>query len=122
LLGASAGRFWPWAFWAHTYREALHGPFRWRSPVNRTTVRIAMAAWLIGLGWAAGRAQTTQPDFELVVDAPVGATSVECVRGCDLAFVERGLNPNSKAMPTFKFNCKGVERCSSYKIGGWIRR
>jgi hypothetical protein len=91
--------------------------------VNRTTVRIVIAAGLIGLGWVAGRAQTTQPDFELVVNSPVGETTVECVRGCDLKFVERGLNPNSKAMPTFTFRCNGrAERCSSLKIGGWIRR
>jgi len=90
--------------------------------VSRTAVRIAIAAGLVGLGWVAGKAQTSQPDFELVVDTPVGATTVECRRGCDLAWVERGLNPNSKPMPTFQFECSGSERCSSFRIGGWIRR
>jgi len=36
------------------------------------------------IGWVVGRAQSANPDFELVVTAPGGETSVECVRGCDL--------------------------------------
>lgn len=90
--------------------------------MNRTVVRIVIAAGLLGLGWAAGRAQTSQPDFELVVDAPPGETSVTCVRGCEMAWVERGVNPAAKPMLTFKYNCFGTERCSSHKIGGWIKR
>lgn len=84
--------------------------------------RIAIVVALLGIGWLAGRAQTSQPDFELVVDAPEGFTMIQCVRGCTLAFVERGVNPRSKPMPTFKFACRGAadSRCSSRKVGGWI--
>ena len=91
--------------------------------MSHRTVRIAIAAGLIGLGWAAGKAQTAQPDFELVVDAPVGDVNVTCVKGCGLLWIERGVNPNPTPMQTFSFSCSGpttTGRCSSYKIGGWI--
>ncbi len=90
--------------------------------MRRTAVRLVVAAMLIGLGWAAGMAQTTKPDFELVVDAPAGDVSVTCAKGCDLAWVERGVNPNATPTQTFTFGCGGPVRCSSGKIGGWIRR
>jgi hypothetical protein len=77
----------------------------------------------------AAKAQTSEPDFEFVVNAPTGETTVECVRGCELAWVQRGLNPNSKPMPTFTFKCgsgavggAAEARCSSFKVGGWIKR
>jgi hypothetical protein len=73
------------------------------------------------LAWAAGRAQTSNPDFELIVNSPGGETTVACSRGCGLAWVERGINPTAKPMPTFKYACSGAERCSSYEIGGWIK-
>ncbi|MPY90791.1 MAG: hypothetical protein GEU99_23125 [Luteitalea sp.] len=90
--------------------------------MGRTVLRGAAAVALIGLGWAAGKAQTPQPDFELIINAPAGQTSVECLRGCELMWVERGVNPNDTPRPTFSFGCRGasVERCSSAKIGGWI--
>jgi hypothetical protein len=84
-------------------------------------VRIAIAAALIALGWGAAKAQTAQPDFELIVDSPAGATIVTCVRGCEMAWVERGINTDAKPIPTFRFNCSGTERCSSGKVGGWIK-
>ena len=91
--------------------------------MTHTLSRLVLALGLLGLGWAAGKAQTSQPDFELVITAPIGETSVECVRGCDLKWVERGLNPNDTAQAQFTFACRGgaVERCSSRRIGGWIR-
>lgn len=88
-----------------------------------TIRRVAIAVALIGLGWVAGRAQIPQPDFELIVNAPAGDTSVQCVRGCELMWVERGVNPNAIPQPTFSFACRGVglERCSSSRIGGWVK-
>jgi hypothetical protein len=87
------------------------------------TIRLAIAAGLIGLGWAAGKAQTAQPDFELIVDSPAGETSVTCARGCEMAWVERGVNPAAKPIPTFTFKCtNSLGRCSSGKIGGWVKR
>jgi hypothetical protein len=90
--------------------------------MKRVLLRLLIAAGLIMLGWAAGRAQTSTPDFELIVNAPVGETTVECSRGCELAWVERGVNPSARPMPTFRYGCSGTERCSSAKIGGWIKR
>jgi hypothetical protein len=92
--------------------------------MRRILVRVAVAAILVALGWAAGRAQTSEPDFEIVITAPAGQTSVECRRGCDLAWVERGVNPLSTPTPVFSFGCHGpagTGPCSSARIGGWIR-
>jgi hypothetical protein len=86
----------------------------------RTSLRIALAAALVGLGWVAGQAQTSQPDFEVVVNAPSGETTIECVRGCDLAWVERGVNANAIPTQSFRFACNGA-RCSSYRVGGWVK-
>jgi hypothetical protein len=96
----------------------------------RAGLRIAMVAALMGIGWMAAKAQTSEPDFELIVNAPNGETTIECVRGCELAWVQRGLNANSKPMPKFLFGCGGgavggdasEARCSSFKVGGWIKR
>ena len=74
----------------------------------------------LAIGWAAAKAQTADPDFELAVDAPVGATTITCVKGCALKWVERGNNPGAQTMPMFSYSCTGQMRCSSGKIGGWI--
>jgi hypothetical protein len=87
----------------------------------RASIRLAAVAAFICLGWVAGRAQTSQPTFEIVVNAPVGQTTIECVRGCQLSWVERGLMPNAQTMPTFSFNCTSPSgRCSSHRVGGWV--
>ena len=85
-------------------------------------LRIFVAFALVATGWAAARAQMSEPNFELVVDAPAGATTITCVRGCRLMWIERGINPNATTMKSFEFSCRGnvVERCSSSKVGGWI--
>lgn len=86
-------------------------------------LRLAVAAGLVALGWAAGRAQTSTPDFELIVDAPQGSVAIQCVRGCELAWTERGVNPRANPMPTFSFACQGPGelRCGSGRIGGWVK-
>jgi hypothetical protein len=91
--------------------------------MRRMAFRLAIVSMLVGVGWVAGRAQTTEPAFELVVDAPVGETRVTCKRGCELVWAERGINPNAARMPTFTFKCSGgsVKRCSSATIGGWVK-
>ena len=88
----------------------------------RIVLSTTAALAFLGLGWAIAKAQTTQPNFELIVDAPVGPTSITCVRGCTLMWVERGINPNSTPIASFQFACKGeaVQRCSSARVGGWI--
>jgi hypothetical protein len=90
----------------------------------QTLKRVIMVAALVGCGWVVGQAQTTQPDFEIVVHSPGGSTTVECVRGCDLSLIERGLNPNVMATRKFTYTCSAPAAvgCSSPRIGGWIRR
>ena len=88
----------------------------------RASIRLIAIAAFICLGWVAGRAQPSQPDFELIVNAPVGETSIQCVRGCELSWVERGRIPEAQTMATFTFNCTSPSgRCSSYKVGGWLQ-
>ena len=81
-----------------------------------------MACALVGIGWAAARAQSPAPNFELMVDAPMGSTTITCVRGCTLAWVQRGINVNARRLTTFEFECDGANArpCSSGKVGGWI--
>jgi len=52
--------------------------------MERTGLRAAAAVGLIALGWTIGKAQSRQPDFELMVNAPGGDTRIECVRDCEL--------------------------------------
>lgn len=88
----------------------------------RSSVRLAAVAACIGLGWVTGRAQTSAPAFEIVVDAPAGETTIQCVRGCELSWVERGVSPNAQSKATFTFRCNAPGgRCSSHKVGGWLK-
>jgi hypothetical protein len=80
---------------------------------------VLVACGLVAIGWVAGRAQVPGPDFTLIVDAPEGSTNIECVEGCRLAWVERGVNPNAAPQTTFTYRCNGVARCSSGRVGGW---
>ena len=94
-------------------------------------VRVAIAIVLVGLGWAVGtctqvsptgtRAQTTAWDFELAVDAPVGTTNVECLRGCALQGARDSGNPNAQTFVKYTFSCSGQERCSA-RVNGFLRR
>ena len=90
----------------------------------RKMLTVLLAIVLFGMGWVAAKSQTPAPDFELVVDAPAGATTVTCARGCTLMWVERGINPNGTPKPSFDFACSGgaTQRCSSFKVGGWLTR
>jgi hypothetical protein len=54
-----------------------------------------------------------------MVKAPAGETRIECVRGCEPMWVERGLNPNDTRRASFSFGCS-AERRSSGTVGGWI--
>ena len=81
--------------------------------MKRITVRLLLA---VG---------TVQVYFEIRSDAPEGRTNVECVRGCQLAWIERmvpgTVTPNQ---PTFTYSCSnsGTSRCASGRVGGWIKR
>jgi len=91
--------------------------------MKRIIARVAVAVALLGFGWSAGRAQSRQPDFELMVDAPGGETTVQCVRGCNLQFHMDAGNSRNTPGPTFSFNCPGgASRCSSRTINGYLQR
>ena len=92
--------------------------------MKRVAFRAIVAIALVGLGWAYGRAQTPAPDFEIVIDAPEGKTNIECVRGCLLAWVERGVSQGIPQNPAFNYGCSNSpsKRCGSGRIGGWVAR
>ena len=89
-------------------------------------LRLCLAAGLVGMGWTIGRAQSSFPDFELRIDAPAGETNVTCVRGCELAWIQRtvpGTVPG--LLTTFTYACAGGgadQRCGSGRVGGWLKR
>jgi len=90
-----------------------------------TSRRAVIAVALVLLGWVAGRAQSSnEPDFEITINAPEGETVVECVRGCGLQWVARGVNPDGVPQRTFSWKCQGPPsgRCGSGRIGGWLQR
>ena len=87
--------------------------------MRRLLVNTTIALALVGTGWAIAKAQTPEPKFELVVEAPGGPTTIRCVRGCALMWVERGIDSNARPTSSFDFACSG-SRCSSGKVGGWI--
>ena len=89
--------------------------------MTRKPFLAAAAVGLIFMGWVAGRTQTGAPDFEFTVDAPSGETTVECVRGCELLWIERGPAPTAGHSKKFVYSC-GAVRCGSGRVGGWIVR
>jgi hypothetical protein len=90
--------------------------------MTRKMLTGVVALLLVGTGWVAAKTQVTAPEFELVVEAPAGPTTIRCVRGCKLMWVERGMNPNGTPQSSFEFSCSGdaTARCSSARVGGWI--
>ena len=90
----------------------------------RASLRIVIAAALVGVGWMAARAQTPEPDFEIVVDAPQDGTKVECVRGCSLAYVVLGTDSaRTLASQKLEYACVMTPdaRCS-VTLSGWTKR
>ena len=63
--------------------------------MTHLVLKATIAFALIAAGWVAAKAQIPAPDFEIIVDAPGGATTIKCVRGCKLAWVERGINQSA---------------------------
>jgi hypothetical protein len=89
----------------------------------RKAFTAALAVLLVLLGWVVGRSQSSlpAPDFEFTVDAPSGETTIQCVRGCELLWVERGPAPTAGRDKKFVYSC-GANRCGSGRVGGWIIR
>lgn len=84
-------------------------------------LRVVIAVTLVVIGWSAGRAQTTAPDFEFVVTRHQGGADVqvECKRGCRLGYVQSGtVKPAAKEVG---FACKNEARCD-VTVAGWVTR
>ena len=92
--------------------------------MTRMALKLLLALGLVFGGWSIGRAQARMHDFEIVIDAPVGRTRVECVKGCQLAWIERMVPGTVTPEKTeFWYECGGnspTQRCGSGRIGGWI--
>jgi len=91
--------------------------------VVRILIQAALALALVGTGWVAAKAQLQKspPDFELQIDAPTGYTAIKCTRGCRLASVQRGVDPNFSPQPSIAFECGDGSRCgSNLLVGGWV--
>ena len=88
--------------------------------VRRTLIALA----LIGLGWTVAWAQAQAPDFELSVVTKDGTTTVECLRGCCLQWVEWVVPDRAGAKKAVSFgSCNGrPDGCPSGRIGGWITK
>ncbi len=86
--------------------------------MRSTLIRVAVGALLVGLGWAAGVAQTRAGDFELRIDAVAGRTEVQCVRGCGLIGARDIPNPGATEMRTYGFDCNSRNgRCQANVVG-----
>ena len=118
------------------------GAYDWRHHVKRGTrmsrfaVRVLIVAALIGVGWAVGRAQSVPSDFELMVSAAAGETSITCVRGCSLTWAP--VNPPKDGpveihVPAATLrgylNSNAAQSClaaswspQNCKIWGWVKR
>jgi hypothetical protein len=80
---------------------------------------------LIALGWVASEAQSQRvPDFELSVITKDGKTTVECLRGCGLQWVEWVIPDPAGAQKTVSFGPCGSrsDGCPSGRLGGWISK
>lgn len=83
--------------------------------MRRISLRIALAAALVGAGWSVGKAQTAVADFEIAIDAPRGEVSLTCYRGCDWA------KEGGNRIPATSFRCE-TERCrATFNGHGRIR-
>ena len=87
--------------------------------MRRLALRTVVVVGLVALGWAAGRAQAPGADFTLRIDAPMGETKIECVRGCALQFIREAPNPDT-AMPSFQYRCTAT-RCGA-DVHGFLKR
>jgi hypothetical protein len=90
------------------------------NPMKRLIVQAILGVVLAGGGWALGAAQTRAGDFELRIDAPAGATRVECLRGCGLIGI-RDLPGPAVQMRVYDFDCNAVDRCQA-TVAGFLQK
>jgi hypothetical protein len=85
---------------------------------------ISRGVWclaLVGLGWTIGYTQSSEPQFVLSIDAPVGETWVTCESGCELLGARDLGNPQAGRLKKYWYACSGrtVERCGA-SVAGWL--
>lgn len=82
--------------------------------------RLVWTVVLVGLGWALGYAERSEPDFMIAIDAPAGETRVECLSGCNLKGSRDLENPNAAKLTVYSYGCSGgaVQRCGT-RVAGW---
>lgn len=91
--------------------------------MRRRTIQATVALSLLAFGWAAGRTQVPAPEFTLAIDAPLGRTTIKCVRGCVLQGGRDEGVPGNVPIRHYSYGCKGAEppRCSAI-VNGWLKQ
>jgi hypothetical protein len=90
--------------------------------------RFAIAAVLVGAGWAAGTARTSPPQFTMEIESSAYEnaikTTVICVRGCALRGARDQSNPNAGLVNQWQYSCSGSEsatRTCKGRVNGWTK-
>jgi hypothetical protein len=91
--------------------------------MRTVAIRLAIAVGLMALGWGAHAAQVTTPEFTIEIDAPLGHTTIVCVKGCLLQGLRDQGNPINIPTQKYSFECSGgaVQRCRA-RTNGWLQR
>jgi hypothetical protein len=79
--------------------------------------KTVFALALIGLGWAAAKAQSSQGDFALSVEGGSNQITVSCLTGCKVGTP----GAPTAAQKSFKFTCNTSQGCQAPgPIAGWL--
>jgi hypothetical protein len=91
--------------------------------MKRRAIKVVLALSLVATGWAVGKAQTPAPEFTIAIDAPIGRTTIKCVRGCTLQGGRDEGNPDNTPTANYWYECRGAAsgRCGS-TVNGWLTR
>ena len=92
--------------------------------MGKQLVRLMIAVALVVIGWSVGRAQTTAPDFELVVTKHDGGMDMQvaCKKGCTLGYINpQGVARKLVGRNDVGFACGNEARCD-FTFAGWSQR
>ena len=87
----------------------------------KIATRAFLALVLLAIGWSAGYAQRTKPEFIVAIDAPAGNTRVQCVSGCELLGARDVESAGAGRMQTYEYGCSSAPggRCMA-RVAGWL--
>ena len=74
-----------------------------------------------GMGWMAAKAQTSEPNFEVVVNAPSGETTIECVRRLRARMGGARPQPEFEADEDLHVQVRWRLQVLIARVGGWVR-